>query len=71
MDYKRAMTGSSGAAAEDAQSQNTIPVTSGGGTASSGGTTSSGESFLGSNIPFQLTNHRLNGQNYLEWAQSM
>ncbi|XP_074354956.1 uncharacterized protein LOC141693695 [Apium graveolens] len=31
----------------------------------------SNSELFGSNVPFQLTSHKLNGHNYLEWAQRM
>ncbi|KAL8091733.1 hypothetical protein AgCh_034118 [Apium graveolens] len=42
-----------------------------GGNQRNGSMMASNSELFGSNVPFQLTSHKLNGHNYLEWAQRM
>ena len=75
MDYRLAMTGqkrdsatagdSPSAVSSGASSENVQPGSRG--SAVSGGT----NDFFSSSMSFQLTSHKLNGRNYLEWAQSV
>ena len=55
---------SSGASSENVQSDSRGPAVS-------GGAKNGADDFFNSSMSFQLTSHKLNGRNYLEWAQSV
>lgn len=85
MSYRQAMTGQKrpstttgdGSAASEGGAESAArggnPSSGGGGLIPSGssGTSGSSHDFFGSVSSFQLTGQKLNGQNFLEWAQSV